>query len=454
MWSASTRALTEHGEAYVEALNALQATVAEHSERHGGAVVNTEGDGTFLAFPSARSALDALTALLDDIDRTASRAASRPCGCEPAPTPATATPIGDDYFSLPVHVAARVSATAGAGQTFVSQAVHRRARPPDRRAARHLRPQGHRRARHAVARRGRQRPAARHADRAAPTSPRPRTSFVGRDAELDELTVALEQPGLVTVAGPGGLGKTAARERARPPPGRRPPRGRMAGRAGARADRRRRARSRRRGARDGGSRRRGGPGRRAGPPWARAPRARQLRARGRRLRRPRRRPPRRLPRAAAALHQPRAARRRRRASAAAGPPRHRRRGRVRRGPLPEPGRRGGRGAGTRGPRRGERGVPAPRRASSRPRAGGRSHRQPAHRRSRRRAGGRRHRAGAPRWRGAAAEPRRARRVERAAPRRRRAHRAARPVGVPGSLQRRHGRRGAARGARRPRRRDP
>ena len=43
---------------------------------------------------------------------------------------------------------------------------------------------------------------------ARPTIPRPLTSFVGRTAELDGIAAALEDDRLVTVVGPGGVGKT------------------------------------------------------------------------------------------------------------------------------------------------------------------------------------------------------------------------------------------------------
>src|SRR5204862_7102759 len=96
---------------------------AQHTERHGGLVVNTEGDGAFLAFPSARDAVDALVALMAEIDRAAERADGPALRLRAGAHTGDATPIGDDYFALPVHVAARVSSTAGAGQVFVSQAV-------------------------------------------------------------------------------------------------------------------------------------------------------------------------------------------------------------------------------------------------------------------------------------------------------------------------------------------
>ena len=45
-------------------------------------------------------------------------------------------------------------------------------------------------------------------DRTASSLPVPRTSFVGRDAELDQLGSVLAQHRLVTVVGPGGVGKS------------------------------------------------------------------------------------------------------------------------------------------------------------------------------------------------------------------------------------------------------
>ena len=59
----STRTFHEHGEAYVAAQRELHVRVAEHAERAGGVVVTTEGDGAFLAFGDAASAVSALVAL-------------------------------------------------------------------------------------------------------------------------------------------------------------------------------------------------------------------------------------------------------------------------------------------------------------------------------------------------------------------------------------------------------
>ncbi len=118
----STKTFFAHGDVYVEAVQALQATVAEHAAAEGGVVVSTEGDGTMLAFPTTWGAIRALTALQADLE-------SRPEGnglrlrLRAGAHVGDAEPIGDFYVALPVYVAARVSATAGAGQVIVSSDV-------------------------------------------------------------------------------------------------------------------------------------------------------------------------------------------------------------------------------------------------------------------------------------------------------------------------------------------
>ncbi len=106
-----------------------------------------------------------------------------------------------------MHVAARVSATAGAGQVFISQAVVDELGSPvgEPLGTYDLKDIAEPVTLWRVT--GDSAP-----PRATPTRrtnvAEARTSFVGREAELAELTAALQQPGLVTVAGPGGLGKT------------------------------------------------------------------------------------------------------------------------------------------------------------------------------------------------------------------------------------------------------
>ena len=110
------------------------------------------------------------------------------------------------------------------------------------------------------------------------TIPESLTPLVGRDEELRDLTRLVAEHRLVTLVGPGGVGKTrlaleVARRRVRGPAVRRVP-----GRAGARRRSRRRPRRDRVGARPPRPEPAGGDDRRSGA----AARARQLRARDRR----------------------------------------------------------------------------------------------------------------------------------------------------------------------------
>ncbi len=206
----STRAITEQGEAYAIALPRLHQNVADVTVAHGGTVVKTEGDGAFLAFSDAGDAVRALREIqerleLPPVDGLHLRIRA---GAHTG----TAEPVDNDYLALAVHVAARVSSAAGAGQVLVSDSVLadldaatvEDARPVDvgvfelkdiREPTQLWRIAG---------------------DEAPPrATPVRRTnvalahsSFVGRDLELDELHRLLGSAGLVTVVGPGGVGKT------------------------------------------------------------------------------------------------------------------------------------------------------------------------------------------------------------------------------------------------------
>jgi predicted ATPase len=118
-----------------------------------------------------------------------------------------ATPVGDEYVSLAVHIAARVAATANAGQVVVSQSVQH---DLDRTRGTEL---GRYRLKDVpepvplwlVA--GPRTPLRAEPERLT-NIVTPRTSFVGRADELATLTGLLAEPGIVTVVGPGGLGKS------------------------------------------------------------------------------------------------------------------------------------------------------------------------------------------------------------------------------------------------------
>jgi class 3 adenylate cyclase len=59
----STRLLAETGSRYAELLARHRAIVREAIESHGGVEVDTEGDGTFAAFPRANDAVAAAEAI-------------------------------------------------------------------------------------------------------------------------------------------------------------------------------------------------------------------------------------------------------------------------------------------------------------------------------------------------------------------------------------------------------
>ncbi|KRA28067.1 MULTISPECIES: ATP-binding protein [unclassified Nocardioides] len=204
----STRAFIEHGPAYVAALPVVHRAIAASTTAHHGVVVETEGDGAFLAFPDALQGLEALREIQSRLER------------QPDDGPwlrvrigahtAEAEPVDDGYLALGVHVAARVSAAACAGQVLLSQALvdELGAAAPQsvvdlgafdlkdiREPVRLWRACGDSTSPRATP--------ARHTNVAEPL-----TSFLGRQQELEELDLLLGTPGLVSVVGPGGTGKT------------------------------------------------------------------------------------------------------------------------------------------------------------------------------------------------------------------------------------------------------
>ena len=87
--------------------------------RSGGEVVNSTGDGFFIAFESARQALDCAIAIQQTL-----AAHRRSTGFAPSVRiglhVAEANRHGDDYSGMGVHVAARVAALGGAGDIVAS----------------------------------------------------------------------------------------------------------------------------------------------------------------------------------------------------------------------------------------------------------------------------------------------------------------------------------------------
>ncbi len=87
--------------------------------RSGGEVVNSTGDGFFVAFDAARRGIDCAIAVqraLEEHRRTSGFAPSVRMGLHAA----EANRRGDDYSGMGVHVAARVAALAGGGEVVVT----------------------------------------------------------------------------------------------------------------------------------------------------------------------------------------------------------------------------------------------------------------------------------------------------------------------------------------------
>jgi class 3 adenylate cyclase len=202
----STRLLQHHGDPFVAVLKRFQHDVAVTTKAVDGVVVSTAGDGAFMAFGSANSALSALKEIqhLRAVDGEGLGAEVRG-GLHRG----HAVPVHDDYVALPVHVAARVTDAAGARQVLATEAVIEAVGGPQP----GWHDFGERRLRDVVT------PIRLwHVDgpltppRAEPVRRSnlalPHTTFVGRDDLIDQVLAAMTQPGLVTIVGPGGLGKT------------------------------------------------------------------------------------------------------------------------------------------------------------------------------------------------------------------------------------------------------
>ena len=196
----STALLHELGPAgYAQALSDHKQVVREAVGAHGGVEVDTQGDAFFVAFPTASSALQAAAQALaglggGPISVRMGLHTGRPLLTE------------EGYVGEDVHKGARIAAAGHAGQILLSAETREAAGADVMDLGEH-----------------------RLKDFAEPVSifqlgtkrfpplktisntnlPRPASSFVGRDREVEEV-VSLLQDGkrLLTLTGPGGSGKT------------------------------------------------------------------------------------------------------------------------------------------------------------------------------------------------------------------------------------------------------
>ena len=198
----STKLLHELGDAaYADALGEHRRLLREAFDRHGGVEVDTQGDAFFAAFPTATGAIDAAGAFQEAL-------APGPIRVRVGIHTGTPLPTDEGYVGVDVHRAARIAAVGHGGQVLVSAttatAVGDRGlvdlgdhRLKDLPAPERLFQLG---------------------DGAFPplktvspsNLPAPTTPFVGRDPEVAAVADLLADPRtrLLTVVGPGGIGKT------------------------------------------------------------------------------------------------------------------------------------------------------------------------------------------------------------------------------------------------------
>jgi predicted ATPase len=195
----STRLLQEFGEQrYREVRDDHHRIVRDAFARHAGYEVDNEGDAFFFAFASAASAISAVSEAMHELEAGPVRIRVGMHTGEPGLDP-------PKYLGMDVHLAARVMAAGNGGQVLLTRSTrelvdselvdlgeHRLKDIPDPVWLYQLG----------------------EADfppvRTLSTTnlPLPASSFLGREEELEHAERLLEDARLLTVSGPGGMGKT------------------------------------------------------------------------------------------------------------------------------------------------------------------------------------------------------------------------------------------------------
>jgi class 3 adenylate cyclase len=106
------------------------AVIEEATANHRGTVVKTEGDGSMLAFSSARRAVACAQTIQREI-ASAFSAGSPPIRVRIGVHTGDALNEADDFFGTTVHYAARVASEALGGEILVSSVVRQLVADPD-----------------------------------------------------------------------------------------------------------------------------------------------------------------------------------------------------------------------------------------------------------------------------------------------------------------------------------
>jgi class 3 adenylate cyclase/ketosteroid isomerase-like protein len=109
--------------AWLEVIRRHNAVIEQVTAAHGGTVIETQGDGSMLAFSSARRAVLCAQAIQQEIDRAFAEL-SPPIRVRIGIHTGDAIREAEQFFGTTVHYAARVASHATGGEVLVSSAVH------------------------------------------------------------------------------------------------------------------------------------------------------------------------------------------------------------------------------------------------------------------------------------------------------------------------------------------
>lgn len=214
----STRLLREHPDTYPAALRRHRALLHRAWTRYDGVEINTEGDGTLVVFADATAAVQACVEaqLLLSAERWPEGMQLR---VRMGMHSGLAHPVEGDYVAMAVHQAARVASAGNGGQVLVSPDTAALAHPEGDVTLEALGLYRVRDFERAIVLYEARAPAlagARAAVRAQPAEnhnyARVPTSFIGREKAVAEVLAAVGPGRLVTVLGPGGVGKSRLAE--------------------------------------------------------------------------------------------------------------------------------------------------------------------------------------------------------------------------------------------------